>query len=242
MQQLWNRLQTLQFLPPRADGIYSVTTPASALHDPKSRGQVTEPIDIFGKRMQLLLDGQPVLHAKRFEELRIQILDWYLGNEDPTNRNSTPSWTPGFLLRDLLRYFHALAVRTMWNPDPSERLKLEFKFNHSRVMCYAGMVSILAEWMETRRPDLQQLSLLLKLTPLQRVVKGIERCHPEDIPELLVLSGTFLAGLDDLDEGRPIKDIESQVETDRFRCLLEKLFARGLQSWPDSIRKPLLLP
>src|SRR5439155_11811704 len=101
-------------------------------------GDPEEPLRVFGKRLLLLLESQPVYDDAAYAALLDDIVERYAAGyvkEDPTKE-----WT--FLLNDLIRYFRSVCVT--YQPDfehEKEKWSLRnVKLRHSRLIMYAGLL------------------------------------------------------------------------------------------------------
>ncbi|MFK7821388.1 MAG: hypothetical protein AB8G99_21915, partial [Planctomycetaceae bacterium] len=128
---------------PKAAGIFGFPTSFEELLDPKTAGVVDEDLGVFGKRIQALLDSQPLVHPQEFESLQPSILKRYA---------SAPIADPGafqlrWLVDDLIRYWRSLCARTRWLSHDNQRhwRALNVKVRHSRMLLCAGLYHLLVE-------------------------------------------------------------------------------------------------
>jgi len=155
------------FKPSKRDGIYRHGVRRAALLDRAALGSLSEAPDVFGKRIQLLLDARPVFACERLEVLQGAILDWY--GSDFIAASPSRGWT--YLSNDLTRYLHSYAGWQQFKfnrvDDDSWQLR-QAKFRSSRLLTFAALMFLLGEsdhdadkiaWLRTR----------LTLTPLQRL-------------------------------------------------------------------------
>ncbi len=110
MQQIWAGLEPLSLIMPAEDGIFTAAVNWQSLCDDGSLGQIDESTAIFGTRIQLLLDSQPVLHRDTFDQLLAQIVRRY-ARGDVAYRPTSP-WT--YLTNDLIRYYRCLGLDAQW--------------------------------------------------------------------------------------------------------------------------------
>jgi hypothetical protein len=186
---VWNRLEPLSLHRPKPDGIFSQAVTRAALTDPTTRGVVDEDQFVFGKRIQLLLDSQPVYRDDAFEQLTADVLTRYAYPHAGTFGTSV--WAG--LLSDLVRYYRALCIRTMWLPEdpPKTWRTLNVKLRFSRLVLYAGLLCLLAEFSREAvvdgrgRPSYSShprdasdpiawLQARLKWTPLERIAAAFQ--------------------------------------------------------------------
>lgn len=167
---------------PKPEGIFGSPTTFAELLDPTAAGKIDEDLPVFGKRIQALLDSQPLLHAAEFESLQLAILERYASapTADPTASQS------GWLTNDLIRYWHSLCARTRWlnyDDEPKWRM-LNVKLRHSRVLLCAGLLGLL-----TKVSGPSALAPLLRLTPLERTQ------HIDAATEVAARYETFMAAM-----------------------------------------------
>ena len=77
---VWDALSPLDLKLPLADGIFSTPIDESLLTSGDALGEIDESKAVFGIRMQLLLDSQPVYGDQEYERLVEQILERYEPN------------------------------------------------------------------------------------------------------------------------------------------------------------------
>ena len=166
-------LSTLQLRPAKARGIYREPVTVAALTDIAALGSLSEPPEIFGKRIQCLLDARPIFGASRFSTLQREILEWY--GTGFFAANPSRGWT--YLINDLTRYLHAYAAwqqyKTERTADDSWWLR-QSKLRTTRVVTVAGMLLLLGE-SSLRVDKLAWLNHRLRLTPLERVCDVMAR-------------------------------------------------------------------
>ena len=75
--QVWSQLDSLNIRKPKDGGIFAQPVERTRLLDDCSKGIVDESLVVFGQRMQLLIDAQPIYGFEQFDVLRRDILRWY---------------------------------------------------------------------------------------------------------------------------------------------------------------------
>ena len=155
------------FKAPKADGIYRRGIRRAALLAREAIGSLSEAPEVFGKRIQLLLDARPLFGHERFLALQRAILDWY--GSDFIATSSARGWT--YLSNDLMRYLHSYALWQQFkfnrSDDDSWQLR-QAKFRGSRLLTFAALMFLLGE-SDRDENKIPWLHMRLKLTPLQRL-------------------------------------------------------------------------
>lgn len=199
MQEVWDHLAPLELRLPKSWGIFVDPASMASLTRPEALGDLGDSRSVFGKRLQCLLDSQPLFRPVRFCELQQRILEWYATGFAESGPDK--QWT--YLLNDLIRYYRAYAAWQQFE------LKIEHddswyirnaKLRTSRLIMYAGMLLLLGESSRQRPADkVDWLLQRLTLTPLERVVWCMQQ-YPdtdEDIVTLLECYETFMAAMND---------------------------------------------
>jgi predicted nucleotidyltransferase len=96
-------LAELRFDPPNPKGVFAKARTVDELVS--KFGDADEPLDLFGKRLLLLLECRPIFHPEGFEECVKKVFDRYANYvlQEPTKEFVV-------LLNDLIRYFRAICV------------------------------------------------------------------------------------------------------------------------------------
>lgn len=232
---VWAEAETLGYERPKPRGIFAEPTSTAALCDPASRGVVDESPALFGKRIQLLLEGRPVLHEDAFRRLLERVLRWYgFGEPQPP---PFAEWS--YLLHDLGRYRHSLAVRYQWlnREVPAVWQPLVVKSLFSRTLNLAGLQVLLGE-ASTAESPIDRLLDRLPATPL-------ERLEPTTGP-LATMYDRFLAVMSDSAErtaiGQPESDefVELRTLGLRFRTTVADTLRRLSPDWHPAIVDSIL--
>lgn len=169
MDAIWNCLQDQQLRLPKPWGIFAKAVTPSALLKTESLGDLNESRDIFGKRIQILLDCQPLWGEQNFEVLQHCILKWY-ATAFVTDGNDS-QWR--YLLTDLMRYYKSYSA---WHQfkftiehDDSWFIR-DAKLRSSRLLMYAGLLLQLGSLSRQTVDKVEQLFKRMYLTPLERVI------------------------------------------------------------------------
>ncbi len=183
------------FKAPKADGIYRHGVTRASLLNPAALGSLTEAPEIFGKRIQLLLDARPVFGAARFHALQGAVIEWY--GSDFLTASPSRGWT--YLSNDLNRYLHSYAGWQQYkftrSTDDSWQLR-QAKFRTSRLLTFAALMFLLGE-SDRDAHKMTWLHQRLALTPLQRLYEVMRRHDATAYEALLAAYETSYAALSD---------------------------------------------
>ncbi|MEB3828300.1 hypothetical protein [Phormidium sp. CCY1219] len=162
---VWRVLERLKINKPKPTGVFAKPTNQQQLLD--SVGDANESYDVFGKRLLLMLETQPIYRNENYSKLLNIIVDRYA--KQYVQVDSKKEWT--FLLNDLIRYFRSLAVNYQWSFDKEvEKWPLRnIKLRHSRLIMYSGLLMLLGEASKERQDKVDWLKQRLKMTPLERI-------------------------------------------------------------------------
>ena len=168
-QSVWQALHPLSLNQPRSYGIYATATSRSQLLDPSSLGQIDEAPAVFGKRIQMLLDSQPIFGEAIVNRLQQSILNRHA----PDNADVNPSFSWQSLTNELIRYFRSLSVYYAWNArdEPQKWRHRNVKLRHSRLLMYSGLLLLLGQSQHesSQQEASKWVADRLRLTPLERV-------------------------------------------------------------------------
>jgi hypothetical protein len=177
---------------PKTWGIYRKPTTERELCDPKSLGSLAESPNIFGKRIQLLLDAQPAYGDTAFRELQRSVLHWYATGF--VEYDPEAEWV--YLLNDLMRYFRSYAAWQQYEfkhePTSSWYSRIA-KLQHSRVLTYAALLVLLGECSRERTDKIGWLARHLVMTPLERIAFVYQRAQIGGFDRLIVAFERFAA-------------------------------------------------
>jgi hypothetical protein len=195
MNEVWDLLEPLSLPRPDPAGIFAGPITRAALCDPSSVGRIVEDPGVFGKRIQLLLDTQPIYGSQRYAELVRSIVERYAIGF--VARDAGKEWA--YLLNDLIRYFRALCVQAQWDFAPAGGgwYWRSSKLRHSRVLLYAGLLFLLGESSKERQDKVGWLTARLRLTPLERIASVYLANDDPHFEPLAAAYDRFLARMSD---------------------------------------------
>jgi hypothetical protein len=178
-----------------------------------SVGKADEPMRIFGKRLLLLLETQPVFADGSYEQVLSAIVRRYSVHyvaQDPKKE-----WT--FLVNDLIRYFRSLCVNYQWDfeRDPLRWSLRNVKLRHSRLIMYCGLLALLGEASKERHDKVSWLSERLKLTPMERLSWVYAENRDYNFHRVAGLYNSFLVRLGDPEVRGALRAMQGYSE--RFR-------------------------
>lgn len=180
---------------PKSDGIYRRAHTLDALCTPAALGNLAELPELFGKRIQLLLDTKPLFGHCEFVIARQRVLEWYLSAGRMFEFED--DWD--FLARDLTRYAHSY-----WNwqlfkldntADDSWFLR-QAKLRSSRLLTWFGLWALLNGVGERGRGS-TWLNENLDCTPLERIALVFGKVAQPEFQQLLGAYENILASLAD---------------------------------------------
>ncbi len=242
---IWRRLEPLGLHRPKPHGIFSQAVTRGQLTDRATLGVVDEDQFVFGKRIQLLLDSQPVCADAAFDTLARDVLERYVLTRSRASLLSSSPWSG--LISDLTRYFHSLRIRTTWWPadQPGRWRTLNVKLRFSRLLLYAGMLALVAN--TASDAPLETLSDNLAWTPLERIAIAFGP-NESDRDALLHSYDRFLARMGDPTALAALASDEASCDTEleSFRNLIEssrdvsRLLTRWIAARDDEFLRELL--
>mgnify|MGYP002777861012 CR=1 FL=1 len=226
-ESVWQCLKPLNLERPKPTGVFADPTNISDLTT--NIGKASEVYNVFGKRLLLLLESQPLYQDLNYSNLLDQIIDkyaFYIQND------STKEWT--LLLNDLIRYFRSLAVNYQWDFDfEGQKWAIRnIKLRHSRLVMYAGLLLLLGEASKERQDKMTWLKQKLNFTPLERIAWVYEQSQDWNFFRIAGLYNVFLSNISD-------PTIRSQLNLDYQERYENEVFAR-LKANSDGLIAELL--
>lgn len=196
-QNVWSVLNPLGLGKPKATGIYATPSNQAELCNPETRGQVAEDVSTFGKRIQLLLDCQPVYGVDAFRNTVDSIIERYTSGMVESDNET--KWK--YLLDDVIRYFRSLSVMYRWEARerPGYWRLRNVKLQHTRLMMYAGLLLLMGEADRQTGEGVDCLKDRLSLTALERVAYIYAQEGDENFSQIANCYERYLSRLDDSD-------------------------------------------
>ncbi len=175
---VWEQLRVLPVEPPDSHGIFTRVVTPSILCDENALGNLEYARHVFGLRMQLLTDSQPIYGFDALQQLQKDIVRWYCQPDySPFSHSITQ-----YLLADLKRYFASYAIWHQYRFDKTFNdswLMRQIKMQHSRLASYTALAISVMNAASTHTGDNNHideqaiaaaLSDQLKYTPLERLI------------------------------------------------------------------------
>lgn len=239
----------------RSTGIFGLPTTSALLCDPSSRGRVDEDVDVFGKRIQLLLETRAVYGDEALCRLTDTVLQRYTGGFDHV---------PGFhhwsyLLNDVLRYLRSFSVWRQW--DFSTRAGgwyvRNIKLHISRYVMFAGMIVLLGESAQHKTDAHDWIAEHIKLTPLERLAFSYDQIGDDGFNRILQNYEPFMLLMADDQSRQRLDDAtlysEQQLDNvdESFRDIMDhasairheivRFFLSRRDDWGDAFVDQLVL-
>lgn len=201
-----HRVSTLlagsELKPPKSGGIYLEGVDVGVLLAPGAQGSLAEAPQVFGFRIGLLLDAQPLYMPGACRRLQRDILCWY--GQGFHDRDPCASWT--LLINDVQRYLHAYAGWQQYKFDRGADdgwLLRQAKLRSSRVLSFAAMLCVLGETNDLADKH-ERVLAFLRLTPLERLHAIMTHYDAPQFAALLDSYEAVLAALSDADTRRAL--------------------------------------
>lgn len=158
-----NAYGRLGFVVAKSGGIYRMPVGEAALVGHATRGSLSESPEIYGKRIQLILDARPVFRPAAFDRLQQQVVDWFL----PTLKGAVDY---EFIVNEIQRYSHSYASWQFFKfektIDDGWNLR-QAKFRTTRLATFAATTLLIG--LSSHTQDCRHLRENLSLTPLERI-------------------------------------------------------------------------
>ena len=228
VRSVWEALEPLGIDKPLSSGIFMQAVSVAQLCDPAAIGNLDYPRHVFGLRMQLLLDAQPIYGETNYHALMANILNWY-STGSLQHEQLTPS---RYLLNDLIRYYRSYGVWHQFDDTqiPSDSWALrQVKINHSRLLSYTALLALALradETNSTNRIERWQNNMMshLHLTPLER----LHSLYTQSITASDSTASTFQSLL------RHYAHVLEQLADEKIRQTLLTITAATITSLPSA--------
>lgn len=196
MQAVWDVLDPLGLPLPKSSGIY--VTPASheQICDHSTLGLIADDKNIFGKRMQVLLDAKPVYGEDNFQKLVQGLLERYAAGFLIYDQRK--EWV--CLLNDVIRYFRSYCVWHQFDlsNDPIDSWHMRnAKLRNSRIPMFAALLLLLGECSKEKQDKIGWLREHLLLTPMQRIEKVYALNNDQGFEVLLNAYEVFMSAMNE---------------------------------------------
>ena len=199
--EVWRRIDAegLGAARPKSGGVFSQCVSWRALTDPAVRGIVNEDVTTYGQRMQLLLDAQPVLHDRSFDELQTELLNWYL--ETRVSQLFDEPGPFGWLCQDVQRYWRSIWSRAYWlhEDDADKSMEVNIKLRSSRAAIVAAFLHAIEAAQHSGGDATDVVAALqgqLTVTPLERLTSGLSTKEASSLLMSYQTVWCFLSGGD----------------------------------------------
>jgi hypothetical protein len=164
MREIEECYRKLGFRVAKASGIYRLPIEVSPLIDLSQRGRLDEQPEIYGKRIQMLLDARPIYAPGQFAKLQSQVLEWFLPSING-------EFSYDFIINELQRYFHSYTSWQSFKFDKSEDdgwYLRQAKLRVTRVTTIAAMMMLVGLSIDI--DDHDTIRKQLAATPVERLI------------------------------------------------------------------------
>ncbi len=253
INQVWKTLAPLGIEKPASFGIFMQPVSPAQLCDPNALGNLDYPRHVFGLRIQLLLDAQPIFMESRYRKLTNELLRWYV-----TAGDMHPLQTPSrYLVSDLIRYYRSYCVWHQfahWRTSQESWALRQVKINHSRLISFTALLNSLCTAGESSEDLIRHISADLQLTPLERLHDAFSVSDCDEFSQLLNHYDRMLASLINAELRTSLINQSSTIsfrvenpvfdqlinEARQLRSILTHYWLDRLNNWPESVASQLL--
>lgn len=194
LEAVWVNIAPAGLKRPKNWGIFTQAASGRALTDPAALGALDDDPNLFGKRMQLLLDSQAFFGEQAFTELKLRLLRWFM-----TAAAARDSEFPfAHLLGEIARYYRSYVAwqhfKLTVEDDENWCVRQAKLASSRRLMVVTAELAILKA-ARCAEPQVQFLAELLAHPPLERLAHAApERCAA-DVGEVFQRAEAFQAVL-----------------------------------------------
>ena len=194
MQSVWHVLEPLKLPMPKSSGVFATPVSPEQVCDHTTLGHVADNRDIFGKRMQILLDATPVYAPDDFRHLRYRLLQRYAAGF--LVHDQSKEWV--YLLNDLIRYFRSYCGWHQFDlsNDPIDSWYMRnVKLRNSRIPMFAALLFLLGECSKEKQDKIGWLHEHLDMTVMERIKFVYEENSESGFDEILQAYEYFMSQL-----------------------------------------------
>ena len=249
MARVWEALAPAGLKRPKGWGIFTEPANAHELTAVSALGSLEDDVALYGKRMQLLLDAQPIFGEPAFFALQQRLVGWF----ETASQSREPDFAHAYLLGEVVRYYRTYAswqhFRLSVESDENWTIR-QLKLIFSRRAMYAGLVLSLAHaW--TEADPRAALFRSLALPPLERIclAAGADRARAilgsyevfqramNDAATRASLIAEGPVSLTDLDMPMDERFVQLKRSGDAFGDLLAALIDQRLKHAPPALAR-----
>lgn len=194
---------------PNPQGVFVKPRSLADLID--NMGHIDEEVDVFSKRMLLLMESRPVFNDSGYEEVIDQVYDKYAHYliKEPHKQFV-------LLLNDLIRYFRyiCLSYESMFGKQQDKWPLRNIKLRHSRVLIYMGLLSLIGASSLKGKDKVDWLRQNLSLLPLDRIALAYEESGDESFHRVVGMYNVFLGKISMSENRRALNDVEYKTRYD----------------------------
>ncbi|MEM9384711.1 MAG: hypothetical protein AAGA68_06600 [Pseudomonadota bacterium] len=173
MAEVLKAIESVGLRAPKRGGFFRQVVRRAELLDPRRLGSLDESPQVYGKRLQCLLDARAVTQSDRFGCLRGEVLRWFTIGQGA----SAPF---ALLASELVRYRRSYVAYQTYDfahgEDDSWRLRM-VKLRSSRLVTVAGLLALVGE-STTRADPIAFVEEHLELTALERLLLVMGQWKP----------------------------------------------------------------
>lgn len=195
LEAVWLSIAPAGLKRPKNWGIFTQAASGRALTDPAALGALDDDPNLFGKRMQLLLDSQAFFGEQAFCQLKLRLIRWFMTAAVARDRE----FPFAHLLGELARYYRSYVAWQQFKltvEDDENWCVRQAKLASSRRLMVATAKLAILKAACRAEPLARQVGLLAELLthpPLERLAHAApERCA-EDVGEVFARAEAFQA-------------------------------------------------
>jgi len=170
LERAWDLVAPRNLKRPKSWGIFTETANEDELTDPRALGDLGDDLTLYGKRMQLIMDAQPVFGDAAFFALQRRLVAWFA----TASTCREPEFPGAYLLGEAVRYYRTYSAWQQFKltVEEDENWSVrELKLRFSRRLMYAGLVLALVDAWSGPDPR-PAFAAALPATPLERVCRA----------------------------------------------------------------------